>query len=89
MCGLGVLPGWTGSIVQGVEDKEASDFYLGKRIAYIYKVREPAHGVAEQTLSLFLWRLRLVSEPPHSSQTREVLSLVQLTQRRKGLSHER
>lgn len=23
-----------------MEDKEASDFYLGKRIAYIYKVRE-------------------------------------------------
>lgn len=25
---------------QGVEDKEASEFYLGKRIAYIYKVRQ-------------------------------------------------
>lgn len=24
--------------VQGVEDKEASNFYLGKRVAYIYKV---------------------------------------------------
>lgn len=27
------------SIIQGVEDKEASDFYYGKRIAYIYKVK--------------------------------------------------
>ena len=26
-------------VEQGVEDKEASEFYLGKRIAYIYKVR--------------------------------------------------
>lgn len=31
---------WVGSTYQGVEDKEASDFYLGKRIAYIYKVRK-------------------------------------------------
>lgn len=25
--------------MKGVEDKKASDFYLGKRVAYIYKVR--------------------------------------------------
>jgi hypothetical protein len=43
--------------VQGVNDKEAVDFYLGKRIAYIYKVRWSNISCGAQTDKMFL-RLR-------------------------------
>lgn len=61
MFGLGLLlPGLGRSIYlsadvdhyldQGVEDKEASDFYLGKRIAYIYKVSKAGSGVHAESV---------------------------------------
>jgi large subunit ribosomal protein L35Ae len=51
----GVMVGFTGgqrtqhthtSLIklQGVDDKESTDFYMGKRLVYIYKAEKPVNG---------------------------------------------